>query len=86
MRTPQINGYEPTATPMYRNSNMMTPAIHGHESAYRDPSATPASYPAGPLATPSQVLHLCDCHVSHILPVVEGLDGMLQAAVEEQSL
>ncbi|CAK0751346.1 hypothetical protein CVIRNUC_002061 [Coccomyxa viridis] len=54
MRTPQINGYEPTATPMYRNSNMMTPAIHGHESAHRDPSATPASYPAGPLATPLQ--------------------------------
>ncbi len=44
MRTPQINGYEPPATPLYHHSNMRTPAVHGQEPGYRDPSMTPASF------------------------------------------
>ena len=58
MRTPQRNGYEPPATPMYHHSNMRTPSVHTHEPGYRDPSVTPASFSglngsAGPQASTS---------------------------------
>lgn len=77
MRTPQVNGHEPPATPVYHHSNMRTPAVHGHESGY--PSATPASYgalngSAGPRATPSQVafLRLSNCHLSGSALLAQG--------------
>lgn len=66
MRTPQINGYEPPATPLYHHSNMRTPSVHTQEPGYRDPSMTPASLSAlngsaGPHASAFQVIfqHAC---------------------------
>ena len=61
MRTPQINGHEPPATPLYHHSNMRTPSMHTHEPGYRDPSMTPASFPglngsAGAQASVSRLL------------------------------